>query len=355
MILLTFDDLKLLYPRAPKSRLAVIAKTINQDLEKYNVTTSKRLADFLAQLGHESLGLTIIYEMGGRAYFNKYDGRRDLGNTVKGDGYRYRGRGAIQTTGKANYALLKKETGIDFIGQPDLAASDAYLILTALLFWKRNGLIRYSDRGDFKGLTKRINGGYNGLKDRQDWLVKSKPIAERAHIRAVQQKLRELCRYEVGMADGVEGTRLTAALAGFQKDEGLPINGKLTKATLDALQDAKPRKVPEQRKEATVSDIADDRVVKVATKSKIGAGAVIAGGAIEAGSNIIDKADDISEKAQKAKTLWETIESPLGAVFKIVVNHPIPFLIVAGGLVVLFIAYRINHAALRNYQTGKTA
>ena len=380
MILLTRDDLAALYPRAPNARLDAFLKNHLHDFKIAEIKTPNRASFFLAQMGHESNGLTVVEEnlnyktdqlrktwpsrfrsnakaiqyahnpkaLGDFVYSNRNGNGED-------EGYKYRGRGYLQTTGKNNYSTVGKMVGLDLVAKPELLATPEFALLGACATWKLLGLNASADKSDFKGNTKRLNGGLIGLADRQAWLAKARPIGARAHIRAVQQRMRDLCRYEVGMADGIAGTRLTAALAGFQKDEGLPVNGKLTQATLDALADAKPRKVPEQRKEATVEDIADDRVVKVATKSKAASWVATAGGGAWGASEIIDKADVISEKAEKAKTLWETIEAPLSAIGNLVANHPVPFLIAAGGLVLLYIVHRFNHAALRNYQTGKTA
>jgi putative chitinase len=138
-----------------------------------------RAAAFLAQVGHESGRLVYVREIWGpTAQQKRYDpvttlaGR--LGNTKPGDGRRYMGRGLIQTTGRANYALttvlLRELLGSevpDFEADPLQLEVDVWAAMSAGLFWRAKRLNRWADAGDFAELTRRINGGYNGLADRQ--------------------------------------------------------------------------------------------------------------------------------------------------------------------------------------------
>lgn len=142
--------------------------------EKNNVNTPLRIAHFMAQVEHESGGFRYLTELGGRSYFNKYEGRLDLGNTKPGDGFNYRGRGYIQVTGRANYQQLSKDTGIDFIKNPDLLSQEANAIISALWFWNKRKLNQYADLDDVKTITKKINGGYNGFDERKAFLAKYK-------------------------------------------------------------------------------------------------------------------------------------------------------------------------------------
>jgi putative chitinase len=88
------------------------------------------------------------------------------GNEASGDGWRYRGRGAIQITLKDNYRQLSKDAGIDFLNNPDLLLEEANSLIAAIWFWNKHKLNYYSDRQDYKNMTKIINGGFNGLEDR---------------------------------------------------------------------------------------------------------------------------------------------------------------------------------------------
>ena len=90
------------------------------------------------------------------------------GPESSGDGWKYRGRGFIQLTGKSNYEAFSKDMDIDAINNPDLVKDDLSIaIRSAVWFWNKNNLNTYCDKGDFIGLTKRINGGTNGLSDRE--------------------------------------------------------------------------------------------------------------------------------------------------------------------------------------------
>jgi putative chitinase len=95
-----------------------------------------------------------------------------LGNVQAGDGSRYRGRGLIQLTGRANYTAFSKDSGIDAVNHPDVLGSMEGAIKAACWFWRKHELNRFVDRDDFRGLTRAINGGYNGLDDRLDRLGK---------------------------------------------------------------------------------------------------------------------------------------------------------------------------------------
>lgn len=101
-------------------------------------------------------------------------GLNNLGNSQPGDGYKYRGRGFIQLTGKSNYESLSKDTGIDFVNNPDLLLYEVDAMVCALWFWNKNGLNDFADKDDINSITKRINGGFNGLEHRKELLVKYK-------------------------------------------------------------------------------------------------------------------------------------------------------------------------------------
>lgn len=145
-------------------------------LNSYHINTPLRLAHFLAQIEHESAGFKYLTELGNKAYFEKYEGRKDLGNIEVGDGYKFRGRGYIQVTGRYNYLALSKDTRIDFVSNPDLLATEVNAIISACWFWNKKGLNAYADKDDILTITKRINGGTNGLSDRKAKLAKWKSI-----------------------------------------------------------------------------------------------------------------------------------------------------------------------------------
>ena len=92
------------------------------------------------------------------------------------DGQKYKGRGYIMITGLANYKELSKDTGIDFVTHPELLEQEVNAMVAALWFWNKRKLNQFADLDDIKTITKKINGGYNGLKERQDYLVQYKKI-----------------------------------------------------------------------------------------------------------------------------------------------------------------------------------
>lgn len=147
----------------------------------FGFTTKKRLFYFLAQIGHESGGLAYFSEL---ANGSAYEGRKDLGNTQSGDGIKYKGRSPIQLTGKYNYFKFNEylktlDIDLDVFITPELVANNLLIsCLCPFYFWQREGLHKYADNDDFKGLTKAINGGLNHLDRRVEYLVKVKSILE---------------------------------------------------------------------------------------------------------------------------------------------------------------------------------
>lgn len=134
----------------------------------YYIDTPVRISAFLAQTGHESRGFTRFREIWGPTPAQlRYEGRADLGNVQPGDGSRFRGRGAIQITGRANYELLEDELGYPVTRQPELLEQMPLAILSAAWWWHRHGCNELADSRNFEALTRRINGGLNGLEDRK--------------------------------------------------------------------------------------------------------------------------------------------------------------------------------------------
>lgn len=132
-----------------------------------DITTPARLAAFLAQVGHESGSLKHTAELWGPTEAQKtYEGRKSLGNTQIGDGYFFRGRGLIQCTGRANMAQMAEWLGLDLLTTPELLEQPRWAALSAATWWARHGCNQLADAGDFEALTRRINGGTNGLEDR---------------------------------------------------------------------------------------------------------------------------------------------------------------------------------------------
>ncbi|SHL87833.1 Predicted chitinase [Hymenobacter psychrotolerans DSM 18569] len=147
---------------------------INETLAKYNINTKLRVAHFLAQIGHESCGLDAVREYASGA---AYEGRKDLGNTQKGDGVKFRGRGLIQITGRANYYALGRAFGVDLEAEPWLLETSRLAALSAGWYWNSRSLNAMADGNFFDTITKRINGGTNGYADRMNhFLVAAKAL-----------------------------------------------------------------------------------------------------------------------------------------------------------------------------------
>jgi putative chitinase len=142
----------------------------------YEINTPLRVAHFMAQLSHESGGFKYLKELGNNAYFKKYEGRKDLGNIFAGDGLRFKGRGFIQITGRANYSELSKDLKIDFVNNPELLEQEPNAILSALWFWNKKKLNTFADEDNLSTITKRINGGFNGIEDRKRLLANYKAL-----------------------------------------------------------------------------------------------------------------------------------------------------------------------------------
>ena len=148
-------------------RAAAWLPHITAAMDEYEINTAARQAAFLAQIGHESGGLHWVTELWGpTAAQSGYEGRGDLGNTEPGDGYRFKGRGLIQTTGRANYAAASSALGVDLLANPERLAEPELAARSAGQFWSSRGLNELADVEDFIRITRRINGGTNGLADR---------------------------------------------------------------------------------------------------------------------------------------------------------------------------------------------
>lgn len=148
------------------------------------INTPLRLAHFFSQLDHESGGFKYTKEIGNDAYFKKYEGRKNLGNTVKGDGLKYKGRGFIQITGRYNYTVLSKDVRIDYLNNPQWLEREADAMISAIWFWNKNNLNKYADLDKVDSVSDLINkgkltvayGDTNGFKDRAVKLNKYKAI-----------------------------------------------------------------------------------------------------------------------------------------------------------------------------------
>ena len=189
---ITEQQLLQILPNAGR-QAGVFVPVLNTAMNRYAIVGSMRAAAFIAQIGHESGQLTRLAEnlnYSAEGLMKTWPSRFDLvrataaarkpeqianivyggrmGNTEPGDGWKYRGRGLIQVTGKTNYAACGEALGADLINRPELLEQPQYAALSAAWFWSVNGLNTLADAGDLRKITQRINGGQNGAADRAE-------------------------------------------------------------------------------------------------------------------------------------------------------------------------------------------
>ena len=154
-----------------RSKANLYADALNEAMDVFNINTPQRQAAFLAQIAHESAEFRYVEEIASGA---AYEGRADLGNTEPGDGVRFKGRGLIQITGRANYTSCGAALGLDLLANPELLESPQNACRSAAWFWMTHGLNELADADNFRKITLRINGGLNGYEDRLAYWERAK-------------------------------------------------------------------------------------------------------------------------------------------------------------------------------------
>lgn len=237
--------------------IAAVGEVLAPTLDSYDISTRLRIAHFLGQTCHESAGFRTTEEF---ATGDAYEGRRDLGNTQKGDGRRYKGRGLLQLTGRANYREYGKLLKVDLENNPDSAAEPVLSLRIACEYWKSRKINAACDRDDLITVTRLINGGTNGLEDRRDKTSRAKtaiiriegillggapstdsrPVLRRGSkgdaVAELQLALRKL-GFMLGV-DGDFGAGTEVAVARFQRDQKQEVDGIVGPATWAALDQA---------------------------------------------------------------------------------------------------------------------
>lgn len=154
------------------TRAVMWSRPLNASMAEFGIDTPERQAAYLAQIGHESGGFRWMEEIWGptdaqKRYEPPSDLARKLGNTQPGDGKRFKGRGPIQCTGRFNYRKYGGLLGLDLEQFPSLLDDPVNACRVSACYWKVNGCNELADAGDFVAITRRINGGTNGLDDRE--------------------------------------------------------------------------------------------------------------------------------------------------------------------------------------------
>lgn len=170
------NEFQQLTPHLTAARRAQILPPLQAAMQRFAINTYLRECHFLAQLLEESGQFRWERELASGA---EYEGRHDLGNTHPGDGARYKGRGWIQITGRANYRTYGKLLGLDLENNPALAETDTNAALIAGAYWNTHGLNSRADRDDVVAITRAINGGLNGLSVREANLAMCKRVLSR--------------------------------------------------------------------------------------------------------------------------------------------------------------------------------
>jgi putative chitinase len=152
----------------------------------YEINTVLRIAHFMGQVTHECAGFRTTEEFASGA---AYEGRKDLGNTQKGDGKRYKGRGLIQLTGRRNYNAIGNRLGLPLEDEPELAAEPVNALKIACEYWKSRHINVEADKDHLIQVTKLVNGGINGLEDRRHYMQKAKTGI--AHIESIRISVNE--------------------------------------------------------------------------------------------------------------------------------------------------------------------
>ena len=182
--MLTDVHLHTIMPALPPAKLVLFLPLLQSATAEFGIDRPAREAAFIAQLAHESGQLRHMEEIWGPTEAQKrYEPpstlATKLGNTEKGDGKRFKGRGPIQITGRANYQRYGDLVLLDLVADPPKAAAPEVGFRTAGLYWQRNGLNELADRATpdaFREITKRINGGLNGIKDREKFYATARTV-----------------------------------------------------------------------------------------------------------------------------------------------------------------------------------
>ncbi|HND52445.1 MAG TPA: peptidoglycan-binding protein [Pirellulaceae bacterium] len=315
------EIVRALCPRA-NARYVEAFERADGEIAAAGITTPLRMAHFMAQVCHETGGLTILVENlhyttagrlkevwptrypGTKAYLRDpvglgicvYGGRMGNRPAPADDGYRYRGRGPMQMTGLDAYRRYGARLGVDFVGNPDLATDARYLLAPALAEWTDGNCNEKADRNAIVEITQKINGGKNGLKDRIAWFDRIwKLIGEGVSWEAAgpDPEIATLQSNLVAagfplVVDGRKGPETVKAIRAFQASAGVPVTGIADQVTRAALSQRLAAEA-EPRPEKPAS--ADPPTLLQAQAKKLGAGFTVGGGTAD---QVLNQAQQVS-------------------------------------------------------------
>lgn len=176
---ITAEQLKGIMPHATDENIRTYLPYLNETMERFGINTTLRQCHFLAQLAVESGSLRYVREL---ASGEAYEGRESLGNVCPGDGVKYKGRGLIQLTGRDNYQrfqdwlVLNYAGDIDIMTYPELLESPELAVMVSGWYWEVRHVNAMADRDDVVTVTRKVNGGRNGLTQRVEFLNRAKLI-----------------------------------------------------------------------------------------------------------------------------------------------------------------------------------
>jgi predicted chitinase len=426
MLRLSRDQLKKIMPRAPEAAVSAFVES-QGELDQFGITANvNRFAFWVANVAHEcgefhemvengnyraetivktwpsrfkSVSQAAPYAHNPAKLFNLvYGNRMGNGSPSTGDGFKYRGRGEPQVTGKDGYKNVGFVSGLPLLDEPDLASAFGTMNRVGGAFWEWKKLNKLADAGDFSAVVGRWNGGHIGMAQRKAYLKialaelkhaaevpsdvplpKAKPEEVPSDVpppevppieangepsdrparppvpamktKAAQARLRELGHWP-GAEDGDEGSMMRDALLAFQADNHLELSGTLDDATFAELEVAGPKHIPESRANADAKTLREKGSETISLTDRLKKWAM---GLFGVGS--AQKLLDDGGPVDQLTTAHDKLESvqwlldPLKSVFAYIQQHEFLVLIFVG-VAIWFVAHEIQKVRVRDEQTG---
>jgi putative chitinase len=411
MSFLRRDTLRHLWPRCSPAIVDGVIASQDRVFAKYGVTSARVVAIIMGEISHEfGAGAEMEENLNYRAeqllrqwpkHFTRaqayamahkprlianqaYNGR--MGNRPgTDDGWDFRGRGGSQLTGRENYEKLSRVVGLDLLNHPEYLSSPEHFLECSVADFVMCGCLPYAEKNDVYMVTQRLNGGQIGAAARKAWIAKFETAMATEHgedavapppkpadgmlrygdsgwqVRALQEKLAAL-GYSVGKTDGKFGASTRAAVLAFQADSDIETDGAVGPKTRDALTDAAPRPVGEERAATTAEDLraagsrtiaASDSLRGVGKAGTISGGVVaIATGAVQSGALSVDSVQAKVDQVKRAYTLWDSIRDVAAPLLHNPVVLVAAAVVVAICVVVYVHARQVADARVDDARTG---